>query len=148
MRSGGHASVSNNDPQAALSPVVYRETDLASPALARTESSLLYHMNIETILTWPVFEQRGFDQDVDLNYLLSTNTADQNLSRILTTADLESENATRLLQAFLETIHIYNPILVLEKVQADMAEVRLNGLGWDAKSSLLVWFIALPAAPS
>lgn len=105
-------------------------------------------MNIETILTWPVFEQRGFDQDVDLNYLLSTNTADQNLSRILTTADLESENATRLLQAFLETIHIYNPILVLEKVQADMAEVRLNGLGWDAKSSLLVWFIALPAAPS
>ncbi|KIW05919.1 uncharacterized protein PV09_03112 [Verruconis gallopava] len=143
LRSKSLDSTANLTAALPHSPRVYQETDLASPTLARTQSSVHYRMNIESILSWAIFDQRGFEQCVDLNSLLLSYPLNLTTSRMLTTSDFETEAASGLLQAFLETIHIYNPILVIEKVQADMAELLLNGIGWDAKSSLLLLIFAL-----
>lgn len=43
-----------------------------------------------------------------------------------------------LLQWFFRYVHIYNPILEVEKVQEYARNLAFNGLAWDAKSCLLV----------
>jgi hypothetical protein len=58
--------------------------------------------------------------------------------RLSLTSEFEIEDAARLLQVFLDTVHIYNPILEVPVVQGYIRNVRLNGLGWDAPSCLLV----------
>jgi hypothetical protein len=46
-----------------------------------------------------------------------------------------------LLQRFFRYVHIYNPILEVEKVQGYARNLAFNGLAWDAKSCLLVSYI-------
>lgn len=45
-----------------------------------------------------------------------------------------------LLQRFFRYVHIYNPILEVEKVQDYARNLAFNGLAWDNKSCLLVSF--------
>lgn len=52
--------------------------------------------------------------------------------------DLDVDNVAKLFETFVNHIHIYNPILVLEKVKDDIKAIQFNGLGWGAESCLLV----------
>lgn len=91
-------------------------------------------MNIEAVLSWPVFE----DQLPNLNLKSLLNQEDglpQSSNRAI---DLENGEAEVLLQQFLDHVFIFNPILEETKVQRYMRDVQFNGLGWDSTSCLLV----------
>jgi hypothetical protein len=113
--------------------------DLESPALERSTDSVPCYINIEAVLAWPVFENYGFDQRRDLNSLLQADNNDHRDPPAMSLGeDFESCVADRLLQQFLDNVHIFNPILEGLKVKDYMRDARFNGLGWDASSCLLV----------
>jgi hypothetical protein len=121
-----------------LSPLAGLE-DLESPALERSADSAPCYINIEAVLAWPVFENYGFDQRRDLKSLLQADNNDHRDPPAMSLGeDFESCVADRLLQQFLDNIHIFNPVLEGIKVKEYMRDARFNGLGWDASSCLLV----------
>jgi hypothetical protein len=113
--------------------------NLDSPALERTADSIPWYINIEAVLAWPVFEDQGFSQRLDLRSLLQTNI-DYTVP-LQTSLPLEFDQyiAPQLVQRFMENVHIFNPVLEEAKVKEYMMETQLNGLGWDARSCLLVF---------
>jgi hypothetical protein len=113
--------------------------ELGSPALERSPESLPCYINIEAVLAWPVFEDEGLDQRLDLKSLLQAdNNEHRDPPAMSLGEDFESSVADRLLQQFLDNIHIFNPVLEGTKVREYMRNARFNGLGWDAPSCLLV----------
>ncbi|KAJ6104334.1 hypothetical protein N7523_010654 [Penicillium sp. IBT 18751x] len=121
------------------SSVTPRNTELlGSPALERTEASIPYQINVDTILTWPVFRDQISG---NIRHVESTPWPEpQSLS---ISPDFETKDARELVQRFFSHVHIYNPILEVEKVQEYVRDCAFNGLGWDAKSCLLLLIYAL-----
>lgn len=111
---------------------------LESPALERPDASVLCHINIETVLCWPIFGDLNLDRRLDLRYLLQSRNPDSEPPPISITLDFENVGAPKLLQRFFEEVHIYNPVLEVETVEEYVIYARFNGLGWDAPSCLLV----------
>ena len=106
-------------------------------------SSELSRLTIETILSWSVFEGK-FDSSTNLKALVISPTlsgepflakSDPRLERL----DLDLETCTRLLQTFLEHVHIANPILDVPLVTDYLYQACVHGIGWDAPSCLVVW---------
>jgi hypothetical protein len=52
--------------------------------------------------------------------------------------DFELHETDSLLRGFFDHVHIFNPTLEEEDVREYVNIVRLNGIGWDAMSCLLV----------
>jgi hypothetical protein len=107
------------------------------PALERTESSTFYHINVETILAWPVFQCDNLSQKQDIKALLQSASDPEPLP-LSASLDFENGDARHLLQKFMQHVHIYNPVLEADKIEEYMRDALFNGLGWDAKSCLLV----------
>ncbi|KAG4433504.1 hypothetical protein IFR05_011013 [Cadophora sp. M221] len=110
---------------------------LESPALERPDASALCHINIETVLCWPIFGDLNLDRRLDLRYLLQSSNPDSEPPPVSITLDFENIVAPKLLKRFFEEVHIYNPVLEVEKVEEYVRYARFNGLGWDAPSCLL-----------
>ncbi|KAH8590034.1 hypothetical protein B0O99DRAFT_635488 [Bisporella sp. PMI_857] len=135
IRSGGDHHLSSLVP-------AHVEPNLTLEA-ARAEVSVIYHINIETVLAWPVLENCGFDQRINLKNLLQPDGERWTCPKLSIGSDFELDNGAKLLQSFLDNVHIYNPILELTKVQCYARDVQFNGLGWDAKSCLMLLTFAL-----
>jgi hypothetical protein len=108
-------------------------------ALERSPEPVPCYISIEAVLSWPVFEDQAFDRELDLKSLLQAGNDDHRDPSVMSLADdFESSVADRLLQQYLDNVHIFNPILQVTKVREYMRNARFNGLGWDAPSCLLV----------
>lgn len=113
--------------------------ELGSPALERSSESVPCYINIEAVLSWPVFDGQGLDQRLDLKSLLQADNNEHRQPPVMSLGeDFESSVADRLLQQFLDNVHIFNPVIEGIKVKEYMRNARFNGLGWDAPSCLLV----------
>ena len=112
--------------------------NLGSPALERHNESVSRHINIEAVLSWPVFEGEGFDRRLDLKALLVPCYDDESPPNMSVTADFEHGAGEHLVQNYLDNIYIFNPVVEEAKIHKYMRNARFNGLGWDAESCLLV----------
>jgi hypothetical protein len=90
------------------------------------------------VLAWPVFENQDFGQRLNLRSLLQSSKTTVETPRLSVSADFDLNEAPQLLSQYLDNVHIFNPILEEVKVREYMMEARFNGLGWDARSCLLV----------
>jgi hypothetical protein len=120
-----------------LSPVSILK-DLGSPSLERNAESVPCYINIEAVLSWPVFEDQNFEQRLTLKSLLQSDNDHAEQPPLSIDADFESRATGQLLQQFLDNVHIFNPVLEETKVKEYMRNASFNGLGWDAQSCLLV----------
>ena len=92
-------------------------------------------MNIENVLSWPIFEDQK--PNLDLKTLLNdSNDASSQFPPMV--SDVEHFPEAQLVQRFLDHVFIFNPVLEEAKVQKYIRDSRFNGLGWDAQSCLLV----------
>ena len=135
----------SNAPEATecLTDVASGLKDLGSPSLERTADSQPDYINIEAVLSWPVFEDQHLDQRQDLKNLLQTQNEYSEPHSMSVGADFEARESSRLLQRFLDNIHIFNPVLEETKVREYMRDSIFNGLGWDAQSCLLLLIYAI-----
>jgi hypothetical protein len=101
--------------------------------------SVRRHINIEAVLSWPVFDDQGFDRSLDLRTLLLANDKNRSdTSAISVSPDFEFCASNELFRQFLDHVHIFNPVLEEPKVNEYMRHAQFNGLVWDAQSCLLV----------
>ncbi|KAG0645279.1 Echinocandin B biosynthetic cluster transcription factor ecdB [Hyphodiscus hymeniophilus] len=114
---------------------------LASPALERTDASTLCRINIESVLSWPVFADLNLNEHLDLRYLLQSSVSTIEIPPLSITPDFEVERD--LLDRFFQDVHIYNPVLEVEKVEEYSRHARFNGLSLDAQSCLLLLALSL-----
>ena len=111
---------------------------MGSPSLERTDESVPCYINIEAVLSWPIFEDQDFEHRIDLKSLLKDTNDYGDPHSMSVAPDFEDCAASQLLQQFLDNVHIFNPVLEETKVKEYMRNARFNGLGWDAQSCLLV----------
>lgn len=104
------------------------------------------YINIETVLTWPVFDDQNFNGQLDLRSLLRSDKSHASSATLPIPADFGLYAASQLLQQFLDNVHIFNPILEEAKVKEYMRATSFNGLGWDAQSCLMVTKSPNPSA--
>lgn len=113
--------------------------ELQSPALERATESVRRYINIEAVLSWPIFDDQGFDGSLNLRTLLLANSKNgSDSSAVSVSPDFELCAGNELFRQFLEHVHIFNPVLEEVKVNEYIRHARFNGLGWDAQSCLLV----------
>ena len=99
----------------------------------------IFCINVEEVLAWPAL---GLETSVStgrarLMALLRAGRPDKG-PRLMTGSDVDADDAATLFQRFLNRFHIYNPVLEVERVNEAVRFTSFNGLGWDAKSCLLV----------
>jgi hypothetical protein len=124
-------------------PLLPVPTDLGSPSLERANDSVSRYINIEAVLSWPIFEGQDLDRRLDLKSLLQDDHGD---SYSLSVApDFEDYEANQLLQQFLDNVHIFNPVLEEAKIKGYVRNARLKGISWDAQSCLLVSYEEIPS---
>lgn len=110
-----------------------------SPLLGTNIDAFPYNITIEGVLSWPVFAAE-FEDHTDLKSLLQGNN-DTNASlptATLSIVDFESFDGGRLVRNFFDNAHVFNPVLEEGKIHDYIREARFSGLGWDARSCLLV----------
>jgi hypothetical protein len=135
VRPTHHSPGSNDAPQSSSSVL----KELQSPALERTAESVRHYINIEAVLSWPIFEDQGLDESLDLRALLQANAKNRTETPVISvSSDFELYAGNELFRQFLDHVHIFNPVLEEAKVNEYMRHARFNGLGWDAQSCLLV----------
>ncbi|OBT38945.1 hypothetical protein VE00_10489 [Pseudogymnoascus sp. WSF 3629] len=101
------------------------------------------YINIETVLTWPVFVDLNFTERPDLKSLLRSDNSHVAPPTLPIPADFGLYAARQLLQKFFDNVHIFNPILDETMVREYMSATSLNGFGWDAPSCLMLLIYAL-----
>jgi hypothetical protein len=112
--------------------------DLESPTLERSSDSVSCYINIEAVLSWPIFEDQDLGRRLDLKSLLQ-DSHEYDASYSLSVApDFEDYEANQLLQQFLDNVHIFNPVLEEAKIKEYLRNAHLKGISWDAQSCLLV----------
>ena len=100
-------------------------------------------INVEKILSWPIFHHR-FDAHLKLKPLLEGSlSAPDHLSlrstdRAMALGELEIESCTKLLDVFFKHVHIKNPVLDEKLTRQWVRDVCFNGIAWDARSCLVV----------
>jgi hypothetical protein len=98
-----------------------------------------YHVNVESMLQWPVFERQNIDQHVSLKSLFGRLHEDNNPLRLSPLdPDLQSAEVDGALQRFLDHVHVFNPIFDEVELRKKLQKLRSDGLGWDAASCLVV----------
>lgn len=107
-------------------------------------------INVEKILSWPIFHHR-FDAHLKLKPLLegSLSAPDhlslQAVDRATAVGDLEIESCSGLLDVFFNYVHITNPVLDEKLVRQWARDVCLNGISWSAQSCLVVGNACCPS---
>jgi hypothetical protein len=135
VRPAHHTPSSNDVPHASSSAL----KELQSPALERTAESVRRYINIEAVLSWPIFDDQGFDESLNLRALLQANANNSTEAPVISvSSDFELYAGNELFRQFLDHVHIFNPVLEEAKVNEYIRHARFNGLGWDAQSCLLV----------
>lgn len=133
---------SNNSP---LLPFNHQDTSHSPPStLERPADWKTSYINIEAVLTWPVFNDQNLEERLDLKALLRSVNNTVSPSIMSMPPDVDLHVASKLMQKFLDNVHIFNPILEERKVREYMRSTSFNGLGWDAQSCLLVG-VAIPS---
>lgn len=131
----------NDPPQAALSHVFPSTSPSSSPngiwasGLEQQTQWEPSFINIAEVLKWPVFDDHEFDPRLDLLSPSDENTIKPDLQISI---DLDLHAADHLVRSFFDNVHIFNPTLKEEDINEYVRSVRLNGIGWDAMSCLLV----------
>lgn len=98
-----------------------------------------YHVNVESMLQWPVFDSQNIDQKANLKCLFNPiGKENQDLQWNPPDPDLRTEEVDQALRSFFDHVHIFNPIFEEADLTAKLEVVRANGLGWDADSCLIV----------
>lgn len=119
--------------------------DDATPVQSGPQFHVLYTGAVD-VLSWPVFEGR-FDAHLDTKSLLRRIPLDVVASPAseswTSVGDSDSNNGLRLLDAFLQHVHVKNPILDEVKVRHMAHRTNLDGFGWDAESCLVLIIYAL-----
>ena len=138
LRTKNAVSVPHNQNDIKDPPPLSIPKEPAAPSLKRPAEWGPSYISIETVLTWPVFEDQKFNERVDLRALLQSNKSRPAAPTLPIAADFGLYAADQLLQQFLDNVHIFNPILEQTKVREYMRAASFNGLGWDAQSCLLV----------
>ncbi len=92
-------------------------------------------MNIENVLSWPVFEDQNPSLDLK-NLLNDSNNASSQFPPMFSEVDHYPDE--QLVQRFMDHVFIFNPVLEEAKVHKYLRDARFTGLGWDAQSCLLV----------
>lgn len=116
-----------------------RLKSLNSPSLERAKDTAPFHMNIEGVLSWSVFDD--VSPNLDLKGLLNSTSQQVTVPPILSSVgtDFDEQIAEETLVArFMNNVFIYNPVLEEAKIHRYMRDARFNGIGWDAQSCLLV----------
>jgi Fungal Zn(2)-Cys(6) binuclear cluster domain len=121
-------------------------TDAAVPSQPRSQFHSL-STNVEDVLSWPVFEGR-FDTHLDLKSLLRRIPPDAAVqSPVSETHGVSNGSDSRmeleLLDAFLQHVHVKNPILDEAGIRQMVYRINLEGFGWDAESCLVLIIYAL-----
>lgn len=124
-------------PYPAASPIPAPELFTPAATSNRDNSSAPCPISIETILDWPCLRPYTPPRSFDVKSLLRTDRGNLE-SRALLSSDIDAQGASSLLQLFLDNFHIYNPVLKVPDVEEYVNYTVFNGLGWDAKSCLLV----------
>lgn len=97
-----------------------------------------YNITVEGVLAWPVFSSE-FEDHTDLKSLLQDHDRAFPLpAATLSVVDFEAFDGDRLVRNFFDNAHVFNPVLEEGKIHDYIREARFSGLGWDAKSCLLV----------
>ncbi|KAH7141544.1 hypothetical protein B0J13DRAFT_556988 [Dactylonectria estremocensis] len=121
----------------------------ASPVPEQTLPSKVYCINIETALEWPALQVPNQIPRQPLKTIIQSSTPNQG-PRLLSTSDLDATDTGLLLQRFLESFHVYNPVLEISLVEEYVKSTVYNGLGWDSESciSLLIFALGTIAVPN
>lgn len=138
LRAKNATTVPHEQSDSQTSPSVSIPKALAPQSLERPAEWRPSYINIETVLTWPVFDDQNFNERLDLRSLLRSDKNYAASPTLPIPADFGLYAAGQLLQKFLDNVHIFNPILEETKVREYMRAASFNGLGWDAQSCLLV----------
>lgn len=125
-------SIAETDARGTLS----RLKSLNSPSLERAKDSAPFHMNIEGVLSWSVFDD--LSPNLDLKGLLNSSNQPVPLIPSVDTEFDEHVAEETLVARFMSNVFIYNPVLEEAKVHRYMRDARYIGIGWDAQSCLLV----------
>lgn len=110
----------------------------APPLLEKPAEWRPSYVNIESVLSWPVFEDQYFNDRLDLRSLLRSSKNHGAPPALPIPANFGLYAAGQLLKQFLDNVHIFNPILEETKVKEYIRATSFNGLEWDAQSCLLV----------
>lgn len=98
-----------------------------------------YHVNVESMLQWPVFERQNIDQRINLKSLFdSVHETNPALQWSPTDPDIQSEEVDDALKKFWDHVHIFNPIFEETQLEEQLQNVRANGLGWNPESCLVL----------
>lgn len=126
-----------------------RQAPLNPNDATQIQSGPQFHVlctGVVDVLSWPVFEGR-FDKQLDTKSLLRRIPLDAAASpasdSYISIGDSDSNNGLRLLDAFLQHVHVKNPILDEVKVRHMVHRTNLDGFGWDAESCLVLIIYAL-----
>jgi hypothetical protein len=94
-------------------------------------------VSIEAVLQWPPFAEYGFPASLHRPEDISSPG---NSSAGWVPMDVDLPPAETALRGFFDHVHIFNPVLEEEDVRSYIRRVRLDGIGWDAVSCLVVSF--------
>lgn len=98
-----------------------------------------YHVNVESMLQWPVFDDQNIDQRANLKCLFHPiGEEHRELQWSPSDPDLQTEEVDKALRSFFDHVHIFNPIFEEVNLTEQLRYVRLNGLGWNPESCLIV----------
>ena len=127
-------------------------TDDALPIESPPEFHLL-HISVKDVLSWSVFQGR-FDAHLDIKSLLRRIPLDKtvhspaSVDSYVSVGDLEFNVGLKLLENFLQHVHVKNPILDEAKIRQMVHRVSLEGFGWDPESCLVLLVYALGSIAS
>lgn len=109
---------------------------LSAAAPEKPMQSPKRRMSIETVLSWHSFSDQS--PNLDLKGLLVAHDLGIPGSAINTDFVPHIDNDQQLLQRFLDTVFIYNPVLEESTLHQYIREIQFDGLKWDARSCLVV----------
>ncbi|KAJ5664698.1 hypothetical protein N7462_011511 [Penicillium macrosclerotiorum] len=131
----------NNEP----SPSVHSHGIFSSPSITQDHSSSpmisqdnqwkLRFINLESVLEWPVFDRHNFHQRI---HLLNPPNHSKPAPVPPISIEIDPQETESLIRTFFDYVNIFNPILEEEDIQECSNAACFNGIGWDAKSCLLV----------
>lgn len=103
--------------------------------------------HITDVLSWPVFEGQ-FNAHLDVKSLLRrvppASIVCSPASDLYTIANgLDPRSGLDLLEAFLQHVHVKNPILDEVRIRQMVHRINLEGFGWDPESCLVLIIYAL-----
>ncbi|KAJ5328875.1 hypothetical protein N7452_009265, partial [Penicillium brevicompactum] len=126
-----------------VSPAAFCSTSPSSrdhSGVNAQEHRVTFLVNAEAVLRWPVFESISIQPSP---YQSSAAQDDYHSPGLSIPVDLDLQSGGHFIERFFEDVHIFNPVLEEQDVIEYLGEVQRNGIGWDAKSCLMLLICAL-----